>query len=88
MHTITDCPKCGSDFMYHQTDVHLNRVLELDPDTKKVISYEVICQDCDEKETSEEYPIQDDIWPSRRWNKNMTDYIDLSYQTLLSKKPQ
>ena len=25
-----------------------------------------------------EYPIQDDIWPSRRWNQEMTDYIDLS----------
>lgn len=25
-----------------------------------------------------EYPIQDDIWASRRWNKEMTDYIDLS----------
>lgn len=25
-----------------------------------------------------DYPIQDDIWPSRRWNKEMTDYIDLS----------
>lgn len=25
-----------------------------------------------------EYPIQDDIWPSRRWNKRQTEYIDLS----------
>lgn len=25
-----------------------------------------------------DYPIQDDIWPSRRWNKDKTDYIDLS----------
>jgi len=24
------------------------------------------------------YPLQDDIWPSRRWNKEMTDYVDLS----------
>ena len=23
------------------------------------------------------YPIQDDIWASRRWNKELTDYIDL-----------
>lgn len=75
MHTITECPKCNNDFMYHQTDVHLNRVLELDPYTKKVISYEVICQDCDERETLEEYSIQDDIWP-----------FDLSFQTFLSKK--
>ncbi len=25
-----------------------------------------------------DYPIQDDIWPSRRWNADMTEYIDLS----------
>ena len=24
------------------------------------------------------YSIQDDIWPSRRWNEDKTDYIDLS----------
>lgn len=24
------------------------------------------------------YPIIDDIWPSRRWNLDKTDYIDLS----------
>ena len=26
----------------------------------------------------EEYPIQDDVWASRRWNKDKTDYVDLS----------
>ncbi len=26
----------------------------------------------------EDYPFLDDIWPSRRWNKEHTDYIDLS----------
>lgn len=25
MHTITECPRCKMDFMYHQTDIHLNR---------------------------------------------------------------
>jgi len=25
-----------------------------------------------------EYPIIDSIWPSRRWNREMTDYMDLS----------
>lgn len=25
-----------------------------------------------------EYPIQDDIWPSRRWKSDMSDYVDLS----------
>lgn len=29
-------------------------------------------------ENQEDYPIQDEIWPSRRWNKDRTDYIDLS----------
>lgn len=26
----------------------------------------------------EKYPLQDDTWPSRRWNEDMTDYVDLS----------
>lgn len=30
------------------------------------------------EEIKKEYPIQDDIWPSRRWNKDMTEYCDLS----------
>lgn len=30
------------------------------------------------KEKDGEYYIRDDIWPSRRWNKEHTDYIDLS----------
>jgi hypothetical protein len=25
-----------------------------------------------------EYPIQDEVWPSRRWNVEHTEYIDLS----------
>jgi len=25
-----------------------------------------------------EFPIQDDTWPSRLWNKNRTEYVDLS----------
>lgn len=24
------------------------------------------------------YPIKDQVWPSRRWNLNRSDYIDLS----------
>ena len=24
------------------------------------------------------FPVQDDIWPSRKWNTTKTDYIDLS----------
>lgn len=30
------------------------------------------------EDITQEYPIQDDVWPSRRWNKDHTDYIDLS----------
>ena len=33
----------------------------------------ILCEDCYTK-----YPVQDDQWPSRRWNKEHTDYIDLS----------
>lgn len=25
-----------------------------------------------------EYPVQDEMWPSRRWDKNKKEYIDLS----------
>ena len=31
-----------------------------------------------QEEDLEEYSVQDDTWPSRRWNKERTDYIDLS----------
>jgi len=30
------------------------------------------------EEIKRKYPIQDDIWPSRRWNKDRTEYCDLS----------
>lgn len=30
-----------------------------------------------------EYPIQDDIWPSRRWDESGTDYMDLSGEPML-----
>jgi hypothetical protein len=30
------------------------------------------------KHLSEDYPIQDEIWASRRWNADRTEYIDLS----------
>jgi hypothetical protein len=25
-----------------------------------------------------EYPIQDDVWPSRRWKEDLSDFVDLS----------
>ncbi len=36
--------------MYHGSDYHLHRVVAWDADTKEPCSYEVICQDCDERE--------------------------------------
>jgi uncharacterized protein YbaR (Trm112 family) len=39
MFTITQCPKCKQDFMYHNSDTHLR--------TKRG---KVICQDCYEKQ--------------------------------------
>lgn len=31
-----------------------------------------------DEEQIKDYPIQDEIWASRRWNKERTEYIDLS----------
>lgn len=25
-----------------------------------------------------EYPVQDEIWPSRRWKEDLSDYVDRS----------
>lgn len=47
MHTITVCPRCNEDFMYHQTEVNLHRVVAWDADTNEPCSFETICQDCD-----------------------------------------
>ena len=61
MHTITDCPICKKDFMYHSTDIHLFR--EEPINDQDLVAEEqrdnsnngwntkyVICQDCDEKQ--------------------------------------
>ncbi len=37
--------------------------------------------ECNITDFFSDYPIQDDIWPSRRWNKARTEYIDLSGTT-------
>lgn len=50
MHTITICPRCGKEFMYHQSDFHLRRVVAMDADTKEPCSFETICQECDDVE--------------------------------------
>lgn len=54
MHTINDCPRCQKDFMYHSMDVPaLSRVVAWDADTKEPCRWEVICQECDEKERAQ-----------------------------------
>ena len=55
MHTIDDCPRCGKDFMYHQTDVHLNREVLVGSNGYEHLEPIVICQDCDEIENIAEY---------------------------------
>ncbi len=60
MKTITDCPRCGNDFMYDYTDTYLIRTniplntgtLGLNEEDLKEHDYEYfICQDCDHVET-------------------------------------
>jgi len=48
MHTITICPRCKEDFMYHATDVSLKRdITVVDEVGNNEIIETVICQDCD-----------------------------------------
>ena len=48
MHTITLCPRCKEDFMYHATDVNLKRdITVVDEVGNNEIIETVICQDCD-----------------------------------------
>ena len=48
MHTITICPRCKEDFMYHATDVNLKRdITVVDEVGNNEIIETVICQDCD-----------------------------------------
>lgn len=80
MHTITICPRCGQDFMYHNTDYYLERdITQVDEIGNNEVKTIIICQDCDEheKEIEKDFPVKDDIWASRRWNEDRTDYIDL-----------
>ena len=48
MHTITVCPRCNEDFMYHATEVNLSRdVTVVDEVGNNEVVETVICQDCD-----------------------------------------
>ncbi len=63
MHIITDCPKCGKDFMYHQTDTSLTRqATTVDEFGNNEIIDVVICQDCylEEKWAGKEVKIKED----------------------------
>jgi hypothetical protein len=46
--TYSICPRCGGDFMFHNSDYHLERKVICKK--KKKVKYQVICQDCDEIE--------------------------------------
>jgi len=50
MFTITICPRCGKDFMFHSSDYHLARPVAVDLETPQICSHETICQECDAKE--------------------------------------
>lgn len=50
MHIIDVCPRCGQDFMRHTSEHHLYRPVAYDPITGEPVSWDVICQECDEKE--------------------------------------
>ena len=50
MHTITMCPRCKKDFMYHATDTHLYRPVAIDLSVPQDCSYEIICHECNEME--------------------------------------
>lgn len=51
MHTITLCPRCNEDFMYHATDVYLKRdITVVDEVGNNEVIETVICQDCDFEE--------------------------------------
>lgn len=51
---------------YHECEAYINR---------SIAAQELI--DSANRE-HEEYFIQDETWPSRKWNADLTDYIDLS----------
>jgi hypothetical protein len=47
MHTITECPRCKMDFMYHSTDTYLDRTITIvdEVGNNEVVDI-TICQNC------------------------------------------
>ncbi len=80
MHTITNCQRCGIDFMYHISDYHLQRDITI---VDEVGNNEVTTVIELNNRLKKEYPIQDELWSSRRWNKERTDYVDLSGEVFI-----
>ena len=79
MHTITNCSRCGNDFMYHNSDYHLDRdVTVIDEVGNNEVITTVICQDCDLSERwigkdrtliylDQVHYYQDGVWVSGGW---------------------
>jgi hypothetical protein len=64
--------------MYHNSDYHLERDITI---VDEVGNNEVITIREFNSRLQKDYPIQDETWSSRRWNKERTDYVDLSGET-------
>jgi len=80
MHTITNCPRCGIDFMYHNSDYHLERDITI---IDEVGNNEIITMSEMNARLKKEYPLKDDVWNSRYWNLDKTDYTDLSGEVFI-----
>jgi hypothetical protein len=51
MHTVTVCPRCNEEFMYHSTEVNLIRLVVVVDEFTNIDKKDIIiCQDCDFKE--------------------------------------
>lgn len=84
MHTITICPRCKEDFMYHATDVNLKRdITVVDEVGNNEIIETVICQDCDlfEKWVHKEVKVKKDN-PHEHLNQYKLFVVDIEKNAL------
>jgi hypothetical protein len=84
MHTITICPKCKEDFMYHSTEVNLIRdITVVDEVGNNEIIQTVICQDCDlfEKWVHKEVKVKKDN-PHEHLNQYKLFVVDIEKNAL------